>query len=221
MIDIHTHILPNVDDGADSNELALYLLKQEIKEGVTKVILTPHQNKQSLDKEGLTKKFNEFKELVKDLPLELYLGSEVYYYSGLKEDLDNNKILTLNDSKYVLVEFSTRVEYNIKDILYDLSIKGYKPIIAHIERYDYLTYDDYFEISKYALIQVNSKSFFQKNYKKICKFLLKNSLIDFVASDCHDKFRDVSFASTKKLIKKKNKELYTKLFESDFDFLNN
>ena len=221
MIDIHTHILPNVDDGADSIDLAIYLLKQEIKEGVTKVVFTPHQTKQTLDKEGLIKKFNEFKELTKDLPLELYLGSEVYYYSGIKEDLDNNKVLTLNDSKYVLIEFSTRVEYNIKDLLYDLSIKGYKPIIAHIERYDYLTYDDYFEISKYALIQVNSKSFFQRSYKKICKFLLKNSLISFVASDCHDKFRDVSFHATKKLIKRKNKELYTKVFESDFDFLNN
>ena len=218
MIDIHTHILPNVDDGADSMEVALYLLKQEIKEGVTKVILTPHQNKQSLDKEGLTKKFLEFKEAVKDLPIELYLGSEVYYYSGVKKDLEANKILTINDSKYFLIEFSTRVEYNIKDLLYDFSVIGYKPIIAHIERYDYLTYDDYFEISKYALIQVNAKSFFNKNYKKACKFLLKNNLISFVASDAHDKFRDVTFKACMKLIKRKNKESYTKLFINDFDF---
>ena len=218
MIDIHTHILPNVDDGSDSLETSIYLLKEEIKEGITKVILTPHQNKQSLDKLGLVNKYNEFKESVKDLPIELYLGSEVYYYSSLKEDLKNDKVLTLMNTKYFLVEFSTRIEYNIKDILYDFSILGYKPIIAHIERYDYLTKEDYHEISKYALIQVNSSSFFNKAYKKTCMYLLKNNLIDFVASDCHDKYRNVSFSKTFKLIKKKNKDLYEKIIEKDFDF---
>lgn len=217
MIDIHTHILPNVDDGSDSLEISRYLLNQEIEEGITKVILTPHQNKQSLDKDGLTKKFNEFKESVKDLNVELYLGSELYYYTGIKDDLLANKILTLMDSKYFLIEFSTRVEYNIKDILYDLSIIGYKPIIAHIERYDYLSFDDYFEIAKYAKIQVNAKSFYNKNYKKACKFLLKNNLIDFIASDCHDKYRDVTFKACLKLIKRKNKEAYERITK-DFDF---
>ena len=215
MIDIHTHILPQVDDGSDSIDTSLYLLNQEIKEGINKVILTPHQNKQNLDKKGLIEKYNEFKEKVKDLPIELYLGSEVYYYSGLKEDLKDGKILTLMDSKYFLVEFSTRIEYNIKDILYDFTVLGFKPIIAHIERYDYLSKEDYEEISKYALIQVNASSFFNKNYKKICMYLLKNNLIDFIASDCHDRFRDVSFTKTIKLIKKKNKELYEKILKNE------
>ena len=215
MIDIHTHILPHVDDGSDSIDTSLYLLNQEIKEGINKVILTPHQNKQNLDKKGLIEKYNEFKEKVKDLPIELYLGSEVYYYSGLKEDLKDGKILTLMDSKYFSVEFSTRIEYNIKDILYDFTVLGFKPIIAHIERYDYLSKEDYEEISKYALIQVNASSFFNKNYKKICMYLLKNNLIDFIASDCHDRFRDVSFTKTIKLIKKKNKESYENILKNE------
>ena len=58
MIDIHTHILPHVDDGSDSIDTSLYLLNQEIKEGINKVILTPHQNKQNLDKKGLIEKYN-------------------------------------------------------------------------------------------------------------------------------------------------------------------
>ena len=218
MIDIHTHILPNVDDGSDSLETSIYLLKQEIKEGINKVVLTPHQNKQSLDKDGLVKTYLEFKEKVKDLPLELFLGSEVYYYSGLKEDLKNDKVLTIMNTKYFLIEFSTRIEYNIKDILYDFSILGYKPIIAHIERYDYLTKEDYLDISKYALIQVNSASFFNRNYKKICMYLLKNNLIDFIASDCHDRFRDVSFLKTYKLIRKKNNDLYEKILKNEHIF---
>ena len=119
---------------------------------------------------------------------------------------------------YFLIEFSTRIEYNIKDILYDFTVLGFKPIIAHIERYDYLSKEDYLEISKYALIQVNANSFFNKNYKKTCMYLLKNNLINFVASDCHDTKRDVEFAKAFKLIKKKNIDLYNKIIENDFDF---
>ena len=215
MIDIHTHILPNVDDGSDSLETSIYLLKQEINEGITKVILTPHQNKKTLDKDNLINKFNRFKEEVKDLNIEILLGSEIYYYEELKDDLKNGKILTINNSKYFLIEFSTRTEFNIKDIVYDYHILGYKPIVAHIERYDYLSLEDYYEISKYALIQVNSKSFFEKDYKKTCMLLLKNNLIDFIASDCHNIKRDVEFKKTLQLIKKKNIELYNKIISND------
>ena len=87
--------------------------------------------------------------------------------------------------------------------------------MAHIERYDYLSLDDYYEISKYALIQVNSKSFFEKDYKKTCILLLKNNLIDFIASDCHNIKRDVEFKKTLQLIKKKNIELYNKIISND------
>lgn len=219
MLDIHTHILPNVDDGSKSLEISKSLLKLEIAEGVTKVILTPHQNEKNKNKEELIQKFNAFKEEVKDFNIEIYLGSEIYYYYDLKKDLLNNKLLTLMDSKYVLIEFSTRIEENISDVLYDISLTGYIPVLAHIERYSYLTNEDYYEIKKYAKIQVNSKAFFEKEYKKKAKYLLKNHLIDFIASDCHDlDRRGVEFQKIKTLISKKYKDQYDKFFTEDFNF---
>ena len=81
------------------------------------------------------------------------------------KDLDNKELLTINDTKYILVEFSTRMETDIASIIYDLIVRGYKPIVAHIERYHYLELKDYDDIKKNgALIQVNSKSFLNKAY---------------------------------------------------------
>ena len=218
MLDMHTHILPNVDDGSKSLDISIGLLKEEIEEGITKVILTPHQNKNNLNKKELIEKFNSFKESVKDLNIELALGSEIYYYQGLKDDLMMDKILTMDNSKYILVEFSTSIEENIGDILYDLSLTGFKIILAHIERYPYLKMTDYDEIHKYAKIQVNSKAILDKNYKKQMKYLLKNDLIDFIASDCHDlDRRNVEFKEALKFLEKKYKDTYLRVTK-DFDF---
>lgn len=216
MIDIHTHILPKVDDGSKSNEISRKLLELELKEGVNTVYLTPHQNKNQLNKDEIIKSFLDFKESVKDIPIDLKLGSEVYYYQGFKEDLLNGKIITMDDSDYVLLEFSTSIDENIVDVLYDLSLTKYKIIIAHIERYEYLSLEDYDEIHKYAKIQVNSRSILDKVFKKNIKYLLKNDLIDFIASDCHDlERRTVSFADSLKFLEKKYKNTYLKV-TSDF-----
>jgi protein-tyrosine phosphatase len=220
MLDMHTHILPNVDDGSKSLDISRRLLLQEINQGITKVILTPHQNKNNLDKNGLIEKFNSFKDDVKDLNILLALGCEIYYYPELKNDLLNDKILTMDNSKYVLIEFSTRIEENISDILYDLSLTGYKIILAHIERYSYLKLSDYDEIHKYGKIQVNSKSILNKEYKKQMKYLLKNNLIDFIASDCHDlDRRNVEFMDALKYLEKKYKDTYLRVTK-DFNFNN-
>ena len=101
MIDIHTHILPNVYDGSDSLETSIYLLKQEINEGITKVILTPHQNEECKNGKELKEKFELFKEEFKNYDIVFYLGSEIYYYPNMIKDLNSNNLLTFNNSKYV------------------------------------------------------------------------------------------------------------------------
>ena len=220
MIEMHCHILPMVDDGAKDFDVSLELIKKEIEEDNKIIVLTPHQNKNYLDKELLENRFIELKEKAKDLDCKLYLGSELYYYERFIEDLDNGKIQTMNNSKYVLIEFSTTLETAIADILYDMTIKGYKPIIAHIERYDYLTFDDYKEIAKYALIQVNADAFKNKANKKNLKFLLKNKLVTFIASDCHDlNTRCCDYSVAKKVVMKKYKDQYDKLFNQVPEFI--
>lgn len=220
MVDMHTHILYGVDDGSDSKEISNYLLNQAKENGIDKIVLTPHQNEELKRSDELIERFNSFKEEFKDFNIDFYLGSEIYYYQGMINDLDNKELLTMNNSKYVLVEFSTRMETDIASIIYDLKVRGYNPIVAHIERYHYLKLEDYDEIKKSgALIQVNSKSFLNKAYKKQLKYLLKNKLIDFISSDCHNKTRDLDFADTKKLISKKYKDLYDKLFNEIPEFI--
>ena len=187
MIDIHTHIIPNVDDGSKSLEISRELLNLELKNNVKNVFLTPHQNEKNLNKELIENKFLELKEKVKDIDINLYLGSEIYYYDNLSEDLKNNKIIAMNNTKYLLIEFSTRYNIGILDKLYDIKVLGYIPIIAHIERYPYLTSDDYDKIHNMGcMIQVNTKSFNEKIYKKTIKYLLKKNYIDFIGTDCHD-----------------------------------
>lgn len=218
MLDIHTHILPNVDDGSKSLEESIELLRSEVNNGVTTVILTPHQNARIKTKNELIKKFLEFKKEIDFI--DLYLGSEIYYYDDLIADLVNDRVLTINNSKYVLVEFSTRTETNIADIVYEIVLKGFKPIIAHIERYPYLTLENYLAIKNNGgLIQINASSYEDKYFKKKTKILLKNKLVDFVASDCHNtKTRNVDFSNIKKVVEKKYKDQYDHIFNDEFIF---
>lgn len=220
MIDIHCHILPDVDDGSKDLENSISLIEEELKNNNQYIVLTPHQNKFNLNKKEILEKFFDFKEKV-NTNAKLMLGCELYYYEGMEKDLKADKILTLNNSNYVLIEFSTRTETNVADVVYDISTLGFKPIIAHVERYPYLKNEDYDEIVKNGgLIQVNSECFLNKSYKKKIKYLLKNELVSFVASDCHDLIkRKCDFEFAKSFIKKKYKNQYSKLFESIPDFV--
>lgn len=222
MIDIHTHILPCYDDGSRSIEISRKLLEQEIANGVSTVVLTPHQNKDNCDRKEINRRFNEFKEAVSDMPISLLLGSEVYYDDTLVPRLKNGDYMPIDGSKYLLVEFSTKMETPIADIVYDITMVGYTPIIAHIERYNYLTKQDIFEIrANGALIQVNARSFSNRNCMKLIKLLLKNEMLDFIASDCHNEsVRNVEFEAAKKFISKKFKKQYDKFFVDNFNFHN-
>ncbi|MBR6071768.1 MAG: hypothetical protein IKP77_02915 [Acholeplasmatales bacterium] len=219
MIDIHTHILYGVDDGSPNSETSKFLIDEEIKNGVKKIILTPHQNEECKRTIELIERFESFKNEFKDYNIDFYLGSEIYYYSNMIDDLKRNELLTINNTKYVLVEFSTDIETDISSIIYDLKINGYLPIVAHIERYPYLSLKDYDEIKKNgALIQVNSKSFERKIYNKRLKYLMKKNLVDFISSDCHNEKRNCDFEFTKRFIAKKYKKQYDKYFNDDFIF---
>lgn len=217
MIDIHTHILP-VDDGAKDFNDSLELINQEIKEGIKTVVLTPHMNYLY----NHVVKIKEAYEVLKahNLNINLLLGSEIRYYDNMVSDLNKGLLLTINNTKYVLVEFSLKNKDNITDGIYELIVSGYKPIVAHIERYSYLTKEEIIEIKRMgALIQVNAKSFEKKDYKKVLHFLLKNNYVDFVASDCHDVvYRNVDFNFAKEIVKKKYPNLYTKLFLTEYEF---
>ena len=192
MIDIHTHIIPEVDDGSPDTENSLILLREMVKQGVTAVICTPHYRKPYLKTvEEITARFNEFKAVAEnELPVKLFLGQEIYCARGeYKELISSGKVMPLNGGKFILLEFDFDVYADIADIVYEVKALGYIPIVAHIERYSYMTDDDVYEIKKVGgLIQVNASSVVGhvgRHIKKTVKKLFRNGFVDFVASDIH------------------------------------
>jgi protein-tyrosine phosphatase len=189
MIDVHTHIMPNVDDGAKSLEESLKLLNGLSQTGVTHVFLTPHVAKKRgyfETKETFTDHFNALCDAAKAIPIKLLLGSEVDESDDLIDVLSTAH--TMNESNFVLIDFGMR-KCDIEDVVYECQIKGYKVIVAHPERYFYTSMDvlrrlkkqgAYFQVSAPHLIKLG-----HKDAQKKAKQLLNENLIDFIGSDIH------------------------------------
>ena len=190
IVDIHSHFLPEVDDGFSSVLDSLNSIREFYEQGVTDIILTPHHRRRyNLSPEILKKRFSEYEKKVKELiPVKLYLGQEIYAQEDIRKDLKEGNLLTLNGTEYVLIEFSFDIEAEISDVVYELVNMGYKPVVAHLERYAYADIEVAEDIrSVGGLIQINADSLAGKNktYRKTARALLKNGLVDFVASDHH------------------------------------
>lgn len=194
MIDIHTHILPTLDDGSSCVEHSLNMVNECVKQGVTDVILTPHYRKPFIHRATSVQAcFDQFKEIVEqqNIPINLYLGQELYVNANIKNLLRSKKVFTLNHTKYILLEFDYNEEQEIAEIVYELKHAGYMPIVAHAERYTYVDLEIAKEIKDSGgLIQINAQAIAgvtDRRKKKIAKQLLKNGLVDFVASDLHNR----------------------------------
>ena len=196
--DIHSHILMGVDDGAEDLDEAVKMLKLANQEGITNIILTPHYRdiRRSEDRVRISQKLHVLQEEAEreNIPVRLFTGNELYYSSELIRYLEEGSAVTLAGSdRYLLVEFNP-----LEGILYlrnglnDLVCNGYQPILAHAERYEAL-----FERENVIgmlrnsgiLIQINVSSIMGKTglqYKKRARKLLKEKLVDFVATDAHD-----------------------------------
>lgn len=140
--DIHTHILPGIDDGALDWETCRKMLEQSFACGVNRVIATPHYL--PWKKNVSTAKIREMCQAVQEkmreetgIAIDVYPGQEIYYHGDIAEHLKAGYALTLADSRYVLVEFSTGESYStICRAVHNLREAGYIPIIAHVERYE-------------------------------------------------------------------------------------
>ena len=196
MIDIHTHIIPCVDDGSPSLEESMKMIRHEIDIGVDTIICTPHHiyGKYEKSVEEIKEQYNLLvKEVEKEkLPVTLLLGQEICYTH--REDqirmLKEGKLLTLNNTNKVLLEFSfTREPEDLTEVIYNFSVNGYQVIVAHVERYEWITYNKVLSLrSEGALIQINSNSYLGLatwKEKRFTRKLVKKNLVDFVASDTH------------------------------------
>lgn len=220
MKDLHSHIMFGVDDGAKTIEESMIMLEKLANEGVTDIILTPHfieDTKYNCNNEKKIKLYNiiYWEAKKRGININIYLGNEVMVNYNLLDHLKNN-ILTLNASKYLLIESPLEKEYPDFDIIIkELLDENIIPIIAHPERYRFVKnnikwVDQYIEMG--ALFQGNYESLFGKygnNANKTLRKLLKQGKIHFLGSDLHrpnsvinaSKIREV----LKKIIKDENK----------------
>ncbi|MBP3905931.1 MAG: hypothetical protein J6D47_03155 [Peptostreptococcaceae bacterium] len=225
MIDIHCHILPNVDDGSESLEESIAMAKIAESEGITKIVNTSHCHFDFKYKKGneLKLELEKFNQALKEenINIEVLLGNELYYTSDLIERFDELDFFSMNNSKYILMEFSPiNFPKNIEDVIYEIKIRGYIPIIAHAERYKQVQEDVNIVldcIKEGALIQVNASSILGKNGEKAedtSKKLLDNNMVHFVATDAHssNRRRPLIKDSYNYILKNYGKEVSEKLF---------
>jgi tyrosine-protein phosphatase cpsB len=203
MIDIHSHILFGVDDGAKTIEDSLALIEEMYNQGVKIFILTPHRRKNMFEKskQEIEENFKKLKQAVKekynDL-IRIYLGTEIYYTEDIPDKIERNEIHSMAGTRNVLVEFNYGIRTkDLEDAIYNIVTLGKTPIIAHIERYDCLEKNDETILNLIELgakMQVNAESILKINlfgdnkkvYKKRAKYFLENDLVDIIASDAHN-----------------------------------
>lgn len=228
--DIHCHLLPGIDDGSRTLEESINIIKIAEAEGVTEMILTPHyieNSKYSCN----NKDKKELLELLRaglkreNINVRLYLGNEAYITDNFVELLMKKELTTLNNSRYLLLEFPLNQTYqNSKEILYELVTIGCVPILAHPERYrDFQRNPSLAEeyVRMGILLQGNYKSLFGKygkEAKKTLEIFLKKGLITFLGSDTHH-HADYQIEKARKVVKKivKDEKQVENLFCHNFD----
>lgn len=192
MVDIHSHILPAVDDGSSSLEETKQLLLMLSSQGVKTVAATPHFIADNQTVEEFIKKRNAAYNLVLNSPNtnmpEIVLGAEVKYYEGISR-MENLKELCLGNTNILLVEMPMGrwSEYAVKELM-GLSCAGYRVLLAHIERYVADQRADTFEtlLSNDILTQVNASFFTNFITRSKAIKMLKNGYIHLLGSDCHN-----------------------------------
>lgn len=196
-IDMHCHIIPNVDDGAKSLEQAMNMISIAYQNGFRTMIGTPHYEvgRYEANKEEIENNYLKLKNMLKErMPdFKLFIGNEIFFSYGVVDKLNEGEIFTLADSNYVLVEFSPDDSFGyIKKSLYEIINGGYTPILAHTERYEEVMESGIKNVEKLVdagvLIQINASTFAGNmgiGIRRKALKLIKNDLVHFVSTDCH------------------------------------
>ena len=192
MIDFHSHILPDIDDGSRSLEESIKIVEEAKSVGFNKIISTSHyiERYYESDKEKRTELLEQLKSNITDV--ELFLGNEIYITYDIIKLIEEGKASTINDSRYILFELPLNTKpMNAEEVVYRIIEKGGIPVIAHPERYSYVQND-----IKFAEKLFDMGALFQSNYgsiigmygskaKKTVKKLLKQDMVHFLGSDVH------------------------------------
>lgn len=200
MVDIHCHILPGIDDGAQHIDNSIDMAKQAVSEGIHTIIATPHHKNRRYENpkkeilvkvEELNKQLNE-----QNIPLTILPGQEPAINGNLLHDFQNDEILCLNNTHYQFIELpSSHVPRYTTQMLFDLQLKGITPIIVHPERNQEIQERPevlYGMVDAGSLAQLTAGAVcgkFGKRVKKLSFDLIEANLVHFIASDAHNIYK--------------------------------
>lgn len=196
-VDIHSHLLPKLDDGVKSFEESLLILERMRKLGYRKVITTPHviHDAYPNTSEGILEKWMLLRKKIEinQLDIEIEAAAEYQIDDNFIKMLDGNAEFLTFGKKYILVEtpFFNEPVY-LQSVIFKLNALGFKPILAHPERYVYFQNNPKFlkEISQmniYFQINMNSLAgFYDKAAQKLAEWMIDHKMVHFLGSDCHN-----------------------------------
>ena len=195
-VDMHSHLIPGIDDGSQSLQESIYLIEQLHTFGYRKLITTPHimypgfENGPETILPGLELLRSELK--VKNIPVEIEAAAEYYYNEHFFEKIEQKDLMCFSGNK-VLFELSTmNGPADLREKVFAMTSNGYVPVLAHVERYPYL-YErglDEFEYLRNmgVLLQVNIGTFvgvYKDQLKFIAYKLAENKMLDLIGTDLH------------------------------------
>jgi protein-tyrosine phosphatase len=196
VIDLHTHILPGVDDGAQALPDALAMARVALEDGITTVVATPHRNPWSYraDRADAERRLEDVRQACRaeGLEIRLLLGGEAYMSPNLVEQVQSGLALTINGGRFLLIEWPYE-QYPMysERILFELQVRGIVPIIAHAERYRIVRRDPFALaplVERGIMVQVTASSLlgeFGAETKRVTEMLLSHGLAHVIASDSH------------------------------------
>ena len=204
-VDIHSHVLPGIDDGAKTIEDSKFLLQNMIDFGFSKIITSPHtiENIWNNTPETISKTLDFTKENLSDLAAKVNLraASEYIMDDYFVTLFESQNILTIKDN-FVLVEMSyINPPIQLYDYIFKVQVAGYIPVLAHPERYVFYHSDfsNYAKLKKagcyFQINLLSATGYYGKEVAKIADKLLKDNMIDFVGSDFHHKQHIASFSN--------------------------
>ncbi len=193
-VDLHSHLIPGIDDGAKDLDDSVTIIKELINQGFSKIITTPHimsdlyKNTPETIHSGL--------EILKrrlandNIEIDISAAAEYYVDYDFEQRIGNEKFLTFGE-KYLLIEFSfLESPRNMYDIIFKLQLEGYVVVLAHPARYQYFDLKDYESlINRGVLFQLNLLSligYYSNQVKTNAKLLIDNKFVSFVGTDCHN-----------------------------------
>lgn len=218
IVDIHSHILPGIDDGSKNIEMTLEMLRNAERDGTKEIVATPHYlleyGEATIEEVKVLVEGINSRLIKEDINIKIYSGQEVYFNEHIVRDYMEGNIGTINDSRYMLIEFPMhRFDKNIFETIYELQVRNIIPIIAHPERYipfrdEPSLINDF--IDEGYLFQMNAGSIegkFGEKIKKTANLFLENNIYNFIGSDAHNiENRNTGLKNSINLLNEKGKD---------------